>query len=58
MLMIEVVANSLMVLIALVLGMLLFNRLLQRAVEMSFAKTARVEASRLDDELRHLDNND
>lgn len=58
MLMIEVVANSMMVLVALVVGMLLFNRALHRVVEVSFAKTAQVEASRLDDELRHLNNRD
>lgn len=55
MLLIEVVANSMLVILALTFGLSMLNRLLQRAVEISFANTARVEAQQLDDELRRLD---
>lgn len=55
MLMIEVVANSMLILVALVLGISLLNRLLQRAVEISFASTAKAESADLDEELRRLD---
>ena len=56
MLMIEVVANSMAVLVALVLGVAFVSRLLHRAVDVSFATTARGEASHLDDELRRFNN--
>ena len=56
MLMIEVVANSMLVLVALILGVTVLGRLLQRAVDVTFANTARVEASQLDDEFRRFNN--
>lgn len=56
MLMIEVVANSMLVLVALVLGVSLLGRVLQRAVNVSFAKTAQAEAAQLDEELRRFNN--
>ncbi len=55
-LMIEVIANSMAVLVGLVLGVSFLSRLLQRAVQVSYANTARVEASQLDDELRRFNN--
>ncbi len=45
-----------LVLVALVLGVAVLGRLLQRAVDVTFAKTARAEASQLDDEFRHFNN--
>lgn len=54
MLMIEVIANSMAVLVVLVLGVCFLSRLLQRAVQVSYANTARAEASQLDDELRRF----
>ncbi|MDW3175790.1 MAG: hypothetical protein R8J94_00240 [Acidimicrobiia bacterium] len=54
--MIEVIANSMAVLVGLVLGVSFLSRLLQRAVQVSYANTARVEASQLDDELRRFNN--
>lgn len=54
MLLIEVVANSMLLILGLLIGFIVLNRLLQRAVELSFAKTARTEASDLDDQLRRL----
>lgn len=38
----------------LIAGSLVLNRLLQRVVEVSFARTARAEASDLDEQLREL----
>ena len=58
MLMIEVVANSMLVLVAMVFGITVLNRLLQRAVEISFAKTAHGEAANLEDEMRQRFNRD
>ncbi len=52
--MIEFVAATMLFLIALTVGGLALNWILQRMVEASFAKTARVEASSLDDELRRF----
>lgn len=43
-----------LLLLGLFVGFVILNRLLQRAVELSFAKTARTEASDLDDQLRRL----
>lgn len=54
MLLIEVVANFMLVVLMLIVGGLLLNRVLQVAVGASFAKTARAEASDLDDQLRGL----
>lgn len=56
MLMIEVVANSMLVIVALVVGVSLLGRVLQRAVHVSFAKTAQSEASQLDEDLRRFNN--
>ena len=41
MLLIEVVANSMILVLTLIAGMLLLSRLLQRVVDVSFARTAR-----------------
>lgn len=54
MLMIEVVANSMMIVIALALGLRWLNLLLHRLVEQNFAKVASIEARRLDDEWRDM----
>ena len=54
MLMVEVVAATMLFLIALTVGGLGLNWILQRLVEASFAKTARVEASNLDEQLRRF----
>ena len=54
MLMVEVVAATMLFLIALTVGGLVLNWMLQRLVDASFAKTARVEASNLDEQLRRF----
>ncbi len=54
MLMVEIVANALMLTVALVVGGLMFNRVMKLVVERSFAKIARVESRNLDEQLRHL----
>jgi len=47
-----------LVLVAMVVGITVLNRLLQRAVEISFAKTAHDEAAHLEDEMRQHFNRD
>lgn len=54
MLMVEIVANAFMLIIALVVGGLILNRVMRRVVDNSFAKIARVESQYLDEQLRHL----
>ena len=54
MLMVEVVAATMVFLIALTAGGFALNWFLQRLVEASFAKTARVEASNLDEQFRRF----
>lgn len=54
MLVIEAVANTLLVLLVIGFSMVGFNKLLGRVVENSYAKIARVEAARLDEQLRIL----
>jgi len=54
MLLIEVVANSMILALTLIVVLVILNRLLQRVVDLSFARTARAEASNLDEQLRQL----
>ena len=54
MLMVEIVANTLLVLVALVGGGLMLNRAMKVLVERNFAKIARVESRDLDEQLRYL----
>ena len=56
MLMVEVVANSMLIVGALIFGLRWLNLLLLRLVEVNFAKVAQVEARRLDDEWRDMSN--
>lgn len=54
--MVEVVANSMLIVGALIFGLRWLNLLLLRLVEVNFAKVAQVEARRLDDEWRDMSN--
>ena len=54
MLLIEVVANSMILVVMLIVGFVVLHRLLRRGVEISFARMARAEASKLDEQLRQL----
>lgn len=54
MLMVEVVAYSMLTIIALVAGGLMMHIILQRLVQLNMAKVARVESQHLDDELRQM----
>ncbi len=54
MMLIEFVAATMMFIIALTIGGLALNWLMQRIVEASFAKVARVEAQDLDEQFRRL----
>ena len=54
MLLIEVVAATMSFLIALTAGGFLLNWILQRMVEATFAKTARIEAQDLDEKFRRF----
>ena len=56
MLLIEVVANSMILALTLIVVLVILNRLLRRVVDVSFARTARAEASNLDEQLRQLNN--
>lgn len=51
---IEFVAATMLLIIALTVGGLALNWLLQRMVEANFAKVARVEAEDLDEKFRRL----
>ena len=54
MMMIEFVAATMLLIIALTVGGFALNWLLQRMVEANFAKVARVEAEDLDEKFRRL----
>ena len=54
MLAIEVIASSMFLIVALVLAGLALTRLLDRAVQHSFSRTARIEAQDLDEEFRQI----
>ena len=54
MLLIEFVAATMCLILALTVGGLALNWLMQRMVEASFAKMARVEAQNLDEQLRRF----
>ena len=54
MMLIEVVAATMSLFVALTVGGLALNWLLQRLVEASFAKTAKVEAHDLDEQFRRF----
>ena len=55
MLLIEFVAATMCLILALTVGGLALNWLMQRMVEASFAKMARVEAQNLDEQFRRFD---
>lgn len=52
MLMVELVANVLMLTLALIGSALFLNRIMQALVERSFARVARIESRDLDEQLR------
>ncbi len=52
--MIEFVAATMLLIIALTVGGFALNWLLQRMVEMNFAKVARVESEDLDEKFRRM----
>ena len=54
MMLIEFVAATMMLIVALTIGGLALNWLMQRMVEASFAKVARVEARDLDEQFRRM----
>ena len=54
MMMIEFVAATMMLIVALTVGGFALNWILQRMVEASFAKVARVEATDLDEKFRRM----
>ncbi len=54
MMLIEFVAATMILIIALTIGGLALNWLMQRMVEASFAKVARVEARDLDEQFRRM----
>ncbi len=54
MLLIEAVANTLLLVVAIGVTLVLFNKVVAKVVENSFAKIAKVEASHLDEQLRLL----
>ena len=56
MLAIEVIANTMLVLLLLGVSLIGFNRLLQKVIENSYAKIAQVEASTLDEQWRQMQN--
>ena len=56
MLAIEVIANTMLVLLLLGVSLIGFNRLLQKVIENSYAKIAKVEASTLDEQWRQMQN--
>ena len=54
MLMIEALANTMLVLIAISIALVGLNRILGRVMEVQFAKIAQAEAVHLDDQLRNF----
>ncbi len=54
MLLIQALANTMLLAILIAGGLVLMNRILQRVVENSFAKIAAAEAQHLDEQLRGL----
>lgn len=58
MLMVEVVAFSMLAIVALAAGGWTMHVVLQQLVQLSMARVARVEASNLDEELRRLNRRD
>lgn len=54
MLMIEALANTMIVLLVITFLMVVMRKVLEKIVENSFAKIARAEAAQLDDQLRHF----
>ncbi len=54
MLMIQALANTMLVLLFVAGGLVVMNRILQRVMENNFAKIAAAEAAHLDEQLRGL----
>jgi len=54
MLLVEVVANAMLLVSALIALFLVLNKVMQRVVDHGFARIARVEAQGLDEKLRRL----
>lgn len=54
MLVIEAIANTMLVLLFLAGGLVVLNRLLQRVMENNFARIAAAEATHLDEQLKGL----
>lgn len=54
MLLIEALANTMLLLIAISIVLVGLNRILGRVMEVQFAKIAEAEASHLDEQLRNL----